>query len=141
MDNLFVPGVILLMIVIRVIVGLWDKERIRDYIASRGGRVSSCVWAPFGNGWFGEKSDRIYEVRYSDAEGNEHDASCKTSMFTGVYFTEDNVIRRAKPETNEPYMPEPEQDSRLHALERENRRLRAELRRAQRGNSSPDDAA
>ena len=57
--------------------------------------ASLVYWAPFGPGWFGEKSDRIYAVRYLDAEGNEHEAHAKTSLWTGVYFTEDEVVRRA----------------------------------------------
>jgi hypothetical protein len=90
------PGFAILAFVVVGIV-LWvaamsfDKDRIRDYIQSRGGRVISIDWAPFGKGWFGEKSDRIYEVVYYDAEGLQHLATCKTSLFTGVYWTEDRV--------------------------------------------------
>jgi hypothetical protein len=78
-------------------IGLWllsmnlDKSRITDYIQQRGGRVVSIGWAPFGKGWFGEKQERIYEVVYYDQGGNQHFATCKTSMWTGVYWTEDRV--------------------------------------------------
>lgn len=77
--------------------GIWifsmslDKGRIGDYVRQRGGRVVSVSYAPFGKGWFGEKSDRIYEVVYYDRDGNLHRATCKTSLFSGVYWTEDRV--------------------------------------------------
>jgi hypothetical protein len=80
------------------------------------------VALPFGPGWFGEKSDRIYAVRYLDKDGNEHEARCKTSMWTGVYFTQDEIVRHAK-------RPSDKQES----LEEENRRLRDELERLKRG--------
>ena len=74
-------------------IGLWvasmsmDKDRIRAYVEDRGGRLVSVNWAPFGRGWFGEKNDRIYEVVYYDREGSQHWATCKTSLFSGVYGT------------------------------------------------------
>ena len=127
MDNgfLVVLGFIALAIVIRIFAGGLDGDRVRAYIEKRGGRLLSSGWAPFGKGWFGEQSDRIYEVRYLDSDGNEHEASCKTSMFTGVYFTEDRIIRYNKISTHSP-----QDESRLSELERENRRLREELKRA-----------
>jgi hypothetical protein len=71
-----------------------DKERITDYVRTRGGRIVSINWAPFGRGWFGEKNDRIYEVVYYDKDGNQHFATCKTSLFSGVYWTEDRLSHR-----------------------------------------------
>jgi hypothetical protein len=118
-------GFVALAIVIRLLAGGMDGDRVRAYIEKRGGRLLSSGWAPFGKGWFGEKSDRIYEVRYLDGDGNEHEASCKTSMFTGVYFTEDRIVRSSQRPAHEPLA-----DSRLSELELENRRLREELRRA-----------
>lgn len=68
-----------------------DKDRIAGYVGQRGGRIVSISWAPFGRGWFGEKGDRIYEVVYYDSDGAQHFATCKTSLFSGVYWTEDRV--------------------------------------------------
>src|SRR5688572_3912556 len=85
-----------------------DRRRIEDYVRRRKGRVISIAWAPFGRGWFGERNDRIYEVIYYDAAGKQHFATCKTSMFSGVYWTEDRVSHRkadwygSLPPTNEP---------------------------------------
>jgi hypothetical protein len=109
---------------VRLLAGGADNGRIENYVRERGGRLISCNWAPFGKGWFGEKSDRIYSIRYRDADGHEHEASCKTSMFSGVYFTEDRIISHApaRPPTTQSI-------SRVEMLEEENRRLREELSR------------
>jgi hypothetical protein len=78
-------------------IGIWafsmsmDKSRITDYVQQRGGRVVSIGWAPFGKGWFGEKEERLYEVVYYDKAGKQHFATCKTSLWTGVFWTEDRV--------------------------------------------------
>lgn len=80
-----------LAIGLRLLAAVADHSRIAEYIQSRGGRVISIEWSPFGKGWFGEKNDRIYEVIYYDADGNQHFATCKTSLFSGVYWTEDRI--------------------------------------------------
>ncbi|AWM42377.1 hypothetical protein C1280_24910 [Gemmata obscuriglobus] len=110
---------------IRLAAGGMDHDRIRQYVEERGGKVLDSSWSPFGPGWFGEKSDRIYGVRYLDRDGNEHEAHCKTSMWTGVYFTEDRIVRYAE-------RPAPATDT-MTSLEAENRRLREELERLRQG--------
>jgi hypothetical protein len=114
---LLVVAVLFLIVVIRLIAGGADDGRIRQYIASRGGVVQSIQWQPFGRGWFGEKNDRIYLVTYTDSSGDVHEASCKTSLFSGVYLSEDRLIKQSR-------RAEPEED-----LRAENERLREELRR------------
>jgi hypothetical protein len=109
-------------LVSRLIAGALDHDRVRSYVVSRGGKIIETQWSPFGPGWFGEKSDRIYSVRYLDRDGNEHRAHCKTSMWTGVYFTQDEIVRHADCSPNK-----------QESLEEENRRLRAELERLKRG--------
>jgi hypothetical protein len=121
---LIILGFIALAIVFRLLLGSLDRDRVRAYIGDRGGRLISSTWAPCGKGWFGEKSDRIYEVRYLDGDGNEHEASCKTSMFSGVYFTEDRIVRYGERPDREP-----RDHLRLAELELENQRLRDELKR------------
>lgn len=122
---LLIPVVIVLAIVIRLAAGGMDRDRIEQYVRDRGGKVLDSNWDPFGPGWFGEKSDRIYGVRYLDRDGNEHEAHCKTSMWTGVYFTEDRIVRYAE----RPTEPAAASES---ALEAENRRLREEVERLRR---------
>jgi hypothetical protein len=112
---------IIIAIGIRLAAGGLDHDRVSQYVESRGGKVIEANWEPFGPGWFGEKSDRIYAVRYLDQEGNEHQAHCKTSLWTGVYFTEDRIVKYAD-------RADPQQPS----LEEENRRLREELERLRR---------
>lgn len=113
---------------IRLYAGSRDAERVRAYVAERGGQLLSSTWTPFGRGWFGDKSDRIYEVRYLDDDGNEHLASCKTSMFSGVYFTEDNVVSH-RPSSARRLCGA----ARVAELERENEQLREELERLRGG--------
>lgn len=122
---LLIPVFIVIAIVIRLAAGGMDHDRIKQYVEECGGTVLDSNWSPFGPGWFGEKSDRIYGVRYLDRDGNEHEAHCKTSMWTGVYFTEDRIVKYAE-------RPAPAPTPKESALEAENRRLREELERVRR---------
>jgi hypothetical protein len=89
-----------LVIFIRLIAGGIDHDRIDEYISERGGRVIEKDWSPFGKGWFGSEHERIYELKYEDKDGNIHQATCKTSMLSGVYFTEDIIIQQSGKENN-----------------------------------------
>jgi hypothetical protein len=105
---------LLIGLVVRVLAGSLDQDRVQQYVESRGGKLLTARWAPLGPGWLGEKSDRIYQVRYVDAQGNEHEAHCKTSLWTGVYFTQDSIVKPAGPQRD------------VAALEEENERPRRE---------------
>lgn len=70
----------------RLIADRLDRQRIRDNLGARGCRTLGIHWDPFGPGWFGEKSDRIYEVVYETPTGGRVVAHCKTSLFSGVYW-------------------------------------------------------
>jgi hypothetical protein len=140
MGNAGVVFIVILFVVVAVVIRLMagglDQDRVRSYVESRGGRFLDSSWAPFGKGWFGEKNDRIYEVRFLDGQGNEHHASCKTSLFSGVYFTDDRIVRHAKAGTDEQADHDSgivaEGDLQRIALEEENRRLREEVERLKR---------
>ena len=122
---LIILFVIAVVLVIRLGAGSMDRDRIREHIERQGGRVIGIQWAPFGLGWFGSKNERIYEVDYEDSSGYIHRAYCKTSMWAGVYWTEDQIVHRltgsSKPE--------------LSDLAEENRRLREELEQLKRSAS------
>lgn len=121
-----IAGGILLAVVARVLAGVLDHWRISNYIVSRGGEVQSCRWTPFGPGWFGEKRDRIYFVAFTDGATRVHRAYCKTSLWTGVYFTEDRVISgnaSGMDAASEPLREE------IARLQEENRKLREQLDR------------
>jgi len=107
----------------RLLADRWDRDRIQQYVAERGGSVDDITWQPWGRGWFGEKGDRIYEVEYTDRDGASHSASCKTSMFSGVYFTDDRTTSGVRP------LAITRADREIASLERENQRLRAEIER------------
>ena len=121
---LVIPILLVIALVIRMGAGGMDHSRIKEYVESNGGRVINSNWSPLGPGWFGEQSDRIYSVSYVDTAGTEQAAFCKTSMWTGVYFTEDRIVQYAE-------RPETLQESES-ALQVENRRLREELKRLRR---------
>lgn len=115
--GIMIFGVIILALVFRLAAGGMDGDRVGQYVRSQGGELLEKHWSPFGRGWFGEKNDRIYEIRYRDRDGNTHEATVKTSMFSGVYFTEDRIVS---------YAPDrPSDDD--HDLAAENERLRREL--------------
>jgi hypothetical protein len=97
---ILIVAVISLVIFIRLIAGGIDNDRIDEYITERGGRVIEKDWSPFGKGWFGSEHERIYELKYEDKDGNIHQATCKTSMLSGVYFTEDIIIQQSGNENN-----------------------------------------
>ena len=112
---------IILAVFIRLAAGGMDGDRVEKYIRSKGGKLLDKRWSPFGRGWVGEKNARIYEVRYRDRQGNTHAATVKTSMLSGVYFTEDKIVLRAsRPSDNSPSSPSDD-------LVAENERLRRRL--------------
>ena len=59
--------------------------------------VVSITWDPFGRGWFFEKNERHYSVSYRDRSGNVQSGTCKTSLFTGVYWTEPRATTKPQP--------------------------------------------
>jgi hypothetical protein len=82
-------------IVSRVIAGSFDGDRVEQYIRDMGCELLDKSWDPFGPGWFGEKDARIYQVVYRDREGRVHRAHVKTSMMSGVYLTNDEIVEDA----------------------------------------------
>ncbi len=112
--------VVSLAVILRLLAGDWDHDRVRQYTEARGGALRSIAWTPFGPGWFGNDGARLYRVAYVDADGFEHDAFVKTSMLAGVYFTEDVIVG---PHAD---LPPPDPDAELLA---ENEALRAEIER------------
>ena len=118
------PAPIFFLFIIVAIVGLMisrvmDSDRVKTHLEQRGGKLLEKRWNPFGRGWYGD-NNRIYQVRYRDRDGNEHQAACKTSLFSGVYWTDDEIVQYAKrPERTIP-------------LEEENARLRREIQRLKR---------
>lgn len=78
-------GVLAVILAFRVAADRLDRARIRDFVEARGGRVEDVSWRPFGRGWFGEKGERVYRVRFTDDAGQRQEAAFKTSLFSGVW--------------------------------------------------------
>ncbi|MFN3148622.1 hypothetical protein [Bremerella sp.] len=114
-------------LMIRLLAGSLDRDRVRQYITSIGGELLESHWAPFGPGWFGEKNDRIYSVRYRDRDGCIHKAHVKTSMMSGVYLTNDTIVSRPQ---SKPVPPRPKHldtVEKQETVEEEKARLRKRL--------------
>lgn len=139
------PGFIAILVVglgvgVRLVAGALDRRRIRDYFSARRCELIACNWAPFGRGWFGEKGERIYEIRYRDREGAVRAATAKTSLLTSVYLTEDRRVVASKVERSrapEPAVPASgsaagDAQPTAEQLAAENRRLRTEIERLRR---------
>ncbi len=101
-----------------------DTDRVNQHVEERGGRLLEKRWTPFGKGWYGD-NNRIYTVRYVDRDGNEHQATCKTNLFSGVYWTDDTIVRYGEGHES------------ARSLEDENARLRREIERLKREGASP----
>lgn len=113
---ILVPVLFVIAIIVRLAAGAMDGERVKEYIRGQGGEMLESHWHPFGRGWFGEENARIYEVKYRDRQGNIHKATVKTSMFSGVYFTEDRIVEKTEAPRSE-----------TQQLEMENERLRQRI--------------
>ncbi|MCZ7592352.1 MAG: hypothetical protein M5U15_09460 [Kiritimatiellae bacterium] len=120
---LAILGVLALLLVVRLMAGAFDAERVEQYVREQGWELMDRSWDPFGPGWFGEEDSRIYKILYRDERGNVHRANVKTAMFSGVYLTNDEIIHSAEepPTTN--------------TLAEENQRLRERIRELERRNS------
>lgn len=84
---LIIAAVIASAAVMTVMTRAFDQVRIREYVEQRGVNVVDIQRRMFGPGWFGSGSQRIYDVSYETSRGKVHTATCKTSMFAGVYWT------------------------------------------------------
>jgi hypothetical protein len=98
-------------IVIRLIAGSFDGERVESYISAMGGELLDRSWDPLGPGWYGEKDSRIYAIVYRDKLGRVHRAHVKTSMLSGVYLTNDEIM--AEPDSRIPQESIEEEKERL----------------------------
>jgi hypothetical protein len=82
---------------VRIVMHFVDKGRIKDEVELKGGRVISITWNPFARGWFFEKNERHYSVVYIDRSGATVSATCKTSLFTGVYWADTPTAEEPRP--------------------------------------------
>jgi len=68
------------------------KGNVKSKLLGKGYTVISVKWAPFGYGWFGEKDAIIFKAKYQDETGMTHTTYCKSGIFSGVYFSNDDLI-------------------------------------------------
>ncbi|MBC2594139.1 hypothetical protein H5P28_07670 [Ruficoccus amylovorans] len=120
-------GFAVLVLIIRLVAGSLDDDRVEQYVRDMGGELLDKSWAPFGPGWFGEKNDRIYEIVYRDRAGLVHRAHVKTSMFSGVYLTRDRIIEGSPPNPARAPHPDPLAPNTSLSIEEEKAALRRRL--------------
>ncbi len=102
MPESFLPFILLAAagaVAIRLMAGGFDGDRVEAYVQQRGWELVDRSWDPFGPGWFGEEDSRIYRIVYRDERGDTHRAHVKTSMFSGVYLTNDEVVESGAPDS------------------------------------------
>ena len=99
MDQRYYFGFLIIVgaIGVRIAMHFFDKSRIKDEVETRLGRVVSITWNPFGRGWFFEKNERHYDVTYVDRSGHTITTTCKTSLFTGVYWADGPQLSEPPP--------------------------------------------
>lgn len=117
-------GVLAVIIFIRLKAVSMDEERMKAYFQERGGKLIHSDRDEDAQSLLGKPKFRIHWIRYEDRDGNLHVARCKTSMFSGVYLTDDKIIRYGKPHEASP--------TALADLQAENQRLKDEIDRLQR---------
>lgn len=118
-----IVGFVILAVVVRLIAGSFDGERVERYVKENGWELVDRSWDPFGPGWFGEKDSRIYQIVYRDLQGALHQAHVKTSMLSGVYLTNDRIVEKtsAAAKTHE------------ESLAEENRQLKERIKELESG--------
>jgi hypothetical protein len=85
-EGLMIALAIALVIAVRVLLHFVDKARIMSAAQRKGWREIEVSWCPFAPGWFFEKGERHYSVRYRDEYGSYRERYVKTGLLTGVYW-------------------------------------------------------
>ena len=77
-----------LVIGFNVVADQWDRQRITEALDHQGLMVDSITWQPFAF-WWQKDSDRTYLVECRTSNGTSKRLSCRTSLFGGVYTSEE----------------------------------------------------
>jgi len=104
MDDLAFVVLMVVLIGVAIIVSKYidriDHQRIREHVEHSGGKVLKITTQYLG-GWRASR-DRAYLVTYRTQHGKTITASCRTSMFRGVYWITDRPpgfnLRESQPE-------------------------------------------
>jgi len=82
---------VVVIVIIRVALYFVDKDRILSAALQKGWSDVVVSWNPFAPGWFFEKGERQYLVTYRDENGTQRRRNCKTGVFTGVFWRDENI--------------------------------------------------
>jgi hypothetical protein len=125
METVATSLIIFILIIFVLLIGIASetifsgdhKQKINQYFFTRNLRIVSIEHTPFAQGWAFEKNEVLYTVFYWNREGDYCKAIVKTSLWTDVYFSNEEVITYAK--RNDP--------SKERVLEQENEKLKKEI--------------
>ncbi len=67
----------------------FDRKRIRNKADRLGYKEVHISWSPFAPGALFDRNERHYRVSYLAENGLPYTRYCKTSIFTGVYWYEE----------------------------------------------------
>ena len=80
-----------LIIAIVSIANVMNKKHIKKSIEGKGGKVLSIKLELLPKGGLFERNETYYTVKFINSKGKQIEAMCKTSMSTGVFWSDDSV--------------------------------------------------
>jgi hypothetical protein len=78
--------ILLLLLIFHLVINRRDDKDIHKEIEGIGGKIISIELDLFAPGWYFRRMVRIYKVRYIDANGIGHLATCKSGTFASIYW-------------------------------------------------------
>ena len=82
-------GIVFLVITIERLLSYFVKR----YITNQGWTLLESRWAGIQPGGYLSKGDPIYQIRYLDKSGSEHNAYLRMSFIYGIKIEEDRIIK------------------------------------------------
>jgi hypothetical protein len=84
---LFAVLAAVVVIIVRIVGGKLDRQRICEHVEANGGKVIDILSQWFGG--VGGRYVRTYDVTYTTRHGSRISATCITSMTSGVQWMSD----------------------------------------------------
>ena len=98
--NRFLCQILLsIFVIVALLFPLWlssrDEKRIRKEIELKGGKLISKETVIYPSSLFYGKRGKVYKVRYLDSKGIEHIATCRGSIFPGIFWVDDVLLKQS----------------------------------------------
>jgi hypothetical protein len=82
---IFIGAILLISLVVLVFSTSMHKKIIRESLEKKGAKVIDIFWIPIDF----DKSNHNYQVIYQDADGKQHNRTCKMHVLGSAMFWED----------------------------------------------------